>query len=248
MAKHILVGLTALGLLATAFAGVSAQEAPPAPASIGVVDLDLVGAKFERKVQEEERLTEWYRQEQQRLEQLSSFLFVSEEEWKEVVEIHKSARNAWTEAQQKRVQTLKEQSTKWERDFRDLEAKPDRNDDEQNRLSLIAEISRSRRNDLQQLAVEVERELRQRQGDLGVALMEPVQAAVNQVATEKGLALVIEKRWVYFGGEDITEAVIALVNAAGAAAAQPETGGAGSTEKPEGADSETAPANEGGNQ
>lgn len=245
MAKHILGGLAALGLLATVSHGVSAQE-PAAPILIGVVDLDLVGVKFQRKVQEEEKLTQWYREQQQRLERLGAFLFISAEEWEEVLEIHDAPENTWTEAQQKRVQTLNDQSKKRERDFKGLE-KPNRTEDEENLYSLIREILRGRQSDLQRLALQIESELRQRQGQLGAALMEPVQAAVNQIAAEKGLALVIEKRWVYFGGEDITEAVIQLVNAADTTAgAQP--GGAGGEEKPEGAEGDKPPANEGGGQ
>lgn len=242
MGKHILAGLAALGLLATAFSGVCAQESA-VPLVVGVVDLDQVGAKFQRKIQEEERLTQWYREQQLVLEQLSDFLFVSAEEWEEAVEIYRQPPNAWTEAQSQRVETLKEQGKKWEREFRNLEAKPDRNDDDQNRLNVIREILRGRQSDLQNLALQVEGELKNRQAQLGAALMEPVQAAVNKIAADRGLTIVIEKRWVYFGGEDITEAVIELVNAAGAAAA-----GEGNEAKPEGADEDKSPATEGGEQ
>ncbi len=243
MGKHILVGLAALGLLATALFGVCAQEGPAVPLVVGVIDLDQVGAKFQRKIQEEERLTQWYREQQQILEQLSDFLFVAAEEWEEAVEIHKQPANAWTEAQQQRVGTLKEQGKKWEREFRNLEGKPDRNDDEQNRLNVIREILRGRQSDRQQLAMQVEGELKNKQVQLGAALMEPVQAAVNKIAADRGLTIVLEKRWVYFGGEDITEAVIELVNAVGAAAA-----GEGGAAQPEGADEDKPAANEGGGQ
>jgi len=243
MGRYILVGLAALGLLATALPGVSAQESSAVPLVVGVIDLDQVGAKFQRKIQEEERLTQWYREQQLVLEQLSDFLFVSAEEWEEAAEIHTEPASAWTEAQNQRLATLKEQGKKWEREFRNLEAKPDRNDDEQNRLNVIREILRARQSDLQKLAMQVEGELKGKQAQLGAALMEPVQAAVNKIAADRGLTIVLEKRWVYFGGEDITEAVIELVNAAGAAAA-----GEGGAAKPEGADEDKPPANEGGEQ
>lgn len=245
MGKYIWVGLTALGLLATAFSGVGAQEVAAAPVVIGVIDLDVVGEKFERKVQEEERLTQWYREQQQLLDRLGDFLFVSAEEWEEAVTLYQKPENAWTEAEKARVQTLKEQSLKWETDFKNLEAKPDRNADEQNRFNLIRDILRARQSDRQKLALGVEEELQRRRGQLGAALMEPVQAAVNKVAAERGLTVVIEKRWVYFGGEDITDAVVELVNAAGAAAA-PQPGGEGGEAKPEGAEGEKPPADEGG--
>lgn len=246
MGKYIWVGLAALGLLATALPGASTQEAPAAPVVIGVIDLDLVGEKFERKIQEEERLTQWYREQQQVLDRLGDFLFVAAEEWEEAVAIRKKPENGWTDAEKERIQTLEEQSRKWETDYKNLEAKPDRTADEQNRFNLIRDILRARQADRQKLALGVEEELQRRRAQLGAALMEPVQAAVNKIAAERGLTVVIEKRWVYFGGEDITDAVIELVNAAGAATGEPPAGAEGGEDKPEGDEGEKPAADEGG--
>lgn len=246
MGRHIWVGLTALGLLATAFSAVNSQETPAAPLVIGVVNLDVVGDKFQRKIEEEGRLTEWYRQQQQVLDALGDFLFVPGEEWEEAVAIYGKPENQWTEAEKQRVQTLEEQSRRQETDFKNLEAKPDRTAEEQNLFNLIREMWRARQADRQRLAFAVEEELQRRRVQLGEALMEPVQAAVNKIAAERGLSVVIEKRWVYFGGEDITEAVIELVNAAGAAAGAGRPAGEGGQDKPEGDAGEKPPANEGG--
>jgi Skp family chaperone for outer membrane proteins len=246
MGKYIWAGVTALGLLAAASVAASAQEAPAAPVVIGVIDLDLVGEKFERKLQEEDRLTEWYRQQQQLLDRLGDFLFVAVEEWEEAVALSMKPENALTEEEKQRLQTLKEQGRKWETDYKNLEAKPDRNAEEQNRFSIIRDMYRARQADRHELAVQLEGELQQKRAQLGNALMEPVQAAVNKIAAERGLTVVLEKRWVYFGGEDITEAVIQMVNAAGAAAGADRPAGEGGEDKPEGAEGEKPPANEGG--
>ncbi len=59
----------------------------------------------------------------------------------------------------------------------------------------------------------------EKMGSLSKVLDEKVDAVISQIAKSKGLEAVFEKRFCYFGGVDITEEVIAALNAAGMGAA-----------------------------
>lgn len=65
----------------------------------------------------------------------------------------------------------------------------------------------------------------EKMGNLSKALDEKVDAVIKRVATQKGLEAVFEKRFCYFGGLDITDEVISILNGgvAGAPAPAPAT-------------------------
>lgn len=191
-----------------------AQEVTP-PFRVGVVDLELVGQKFGRKIEEEESLTQWYVQEQNYLRELGKYIFCSAAEWEEVARLLRIPKAQRDKAQQDRLNALLEQSTQRETEFQNLrtkQASATLTADEDGRLKILGEIGSTRDADLSKRIDELERELSRRMAQIREELMKPVREAVNAVAAQKGLTLILEKDWVYFGGEDVTEDVIKLVN------------------------------------
>ena len=123
--------------------------------------------------------------------------------------------------------------------YKNLEAKGaggQRTAEEDGRFKLLQEIGSTRDADLNRKIDDLEGELNRRMGQIRDDLMKPVREVVNTLAAEKGLALVLEKDWVYFGGEDISEEVIKRLNAmpppAEGAGAQPVPPAEGGGEKP----------------
>jgi hypothetical protein len=96
MTRYILAVMAVLGCLAVAPPHARAQTAAPAPVKIAVVDLDLVGDKFERKIVEENKLREWGQQQQAMIDQLSALPFLSTDEWQEAVAIYQTPKASWT--------------------------------------------------------------------------------------------------------------------------------------------------------
>jgi len=239
MAKPASLVATALALLAAGLASARAQEAP-AVLRIGVVDLELVGRKFARKVQEEEKLTQWYAQEQQYLRELGNYIFCVAPEWEKVGALLRAPKPR-TKEQQDELTALSAECTKREQEYQDLRAKQAAGPltpAEQEAYKRVEDIAKTRDAELTKMVNDLEGELQRRMGVIREELMKPVRETVNQVATEKGLTLILEKDYVYFGGEDVTEDVIKKLNetappAPGAAAQpQPAEGPAPEGEKP----------------
>jgi Skp family chaperone for outer membrane proteins len=255
MAKPVAFVVAALAVLAAGLLPVCAQEAPP-PMRVGVVDLEAVGRKFERKAKEEEALTQWYAQEQQYLRELGKYIFCAAPEWEEVAGILRTPKPDRKKEQADRLKTLLDQSTQREKEYQDLRAKQAGGTltaDEDSRYKLLGEIGSTRDADLNKRIDDLEKELNRRMGQIREELMKPVREAVNKVAADKGFTLVLEKDWVYFGGEDVTDDVVKVLNemappaAAGAAPpAEGEAGGAGGEKPKEGEGGK--PAEGGGNQ
>jgi Skp family chaperone for outer membrane proteins len=253
MRKPVSPVVAATILLVAGFSSAFAQTAPPA-LRVGVVDLELVGRKFELKTKREEALTQWYVGRQNLLQELDKYVFCLADEWEKAAALLETPKGERTPEQEAQLKALLDEGTKRETRYKDLEAKQAQGaltKDEETSLKEIREIPRGRTADLRALADRIENDLQQRMTAIREELMKPVRDAVNAIATEKSFALVLEKDWVYFGGEDITEDVIKKVNemapppAGGAAAPQPGTPPAGG-DKPKEGDGGKPPAG-GGN-
>ncbi|MBM3471846.1 MAG: OmpH family outer membrane protein [Armatimonadetes bacterium] len=214
MRKPVLPVVAATMLLVAGLSSAFAQTAPPA-VRIGVVDLELVGRKFDRKAKEEEALTQWYVGRQSFLQELDKYIFCVDDEWKQVLALLDTPKGQRTPEQDAQLKALLDEGTKRETRYKDLEAKQAQGaltKDEENSLKELRETPTARTADLRNRAENIENELQQRMAAIREALMKPVRDAVNAIAAERGFALVLEKDWVYFGGEDITEDVIKKVN------------------------------------
>lgn len=253
MRKPVLPVVAAMLLLIAGFPAVRAQDAPPA-LRIGVVDLELVGRKFQLKAKREEALTQWYVGRQNLLQELNKYIFCVAEEWQKAAALLETPKGQRTPEQEAQLKTLLDEGTKRETRYKDLEAKQAQGTitkEEENSLKEIREIPTTRTAELRAMADKVENDLQQQMAAIREELMKPVREAVNSIATERGFVLVLEKDWVYFGGEDITEDVIKKVNemapppAGAATTPQPATPPAGG-EKPKEGEGGT-PATGGGN-
>jgi len=240
MVRYIAAVLFALGCLAAASCGAWAQPVPTAAFRVAIVDIEAVGQRFERKIQEEKNLQAWSEARKRLLDQLSQLPFLTADEWKEAVQIYSTAEASWTQAQKDREKALRDQSLKREKDYKDLEAKVNRTAEERDKFTFLQDIWHAREGELKQEAAKADQELRDKQDALGVALMEPVQKIIEQIAAEKGYALVLTKAVVFLGGEDITDLVVERVNAAAKAAAE------GGAAKPAGGAGDKPPAPAGG--
>ena len=253
MRKPAVLVVAATTLLVAGLSSAFAQDVPPA-LRVGVVDLELVGRKFERKIKAEEALTQWYVGKQSFLQELDKYIFCVGEEWEKAAKLLETPKGQRTPEQGDQLKALLDEGTKRETRYKDLEAKQAQGTitkDEDNELKVLRDIPTTRSAALRTLAEGVESELQQRMGAIREELMKPVREAVNAIAAEKGFVLVLEKDWVYFGGEDVTEDVIKKVNemapppAGAAALPQPGAPPAGG-EKPKEGDG-GKPATGGGN-
>jgi outer membrane protein len=66
--------------------------------------------------------------------------------------------------------------------------------------------------ELDELAQKLQEELRKKQEEIGKKLDQAIQQAINTVATQKSIPAVFDKSAVLYGGQDITDEVLAVLN------------------------------------
>jgi Skp family chaperone for outer membrane proteins len=221
---------------------------------VGVVDLELVGRQFQLRAKREAELRQWYAGRQTILRELQQYVFCVGDEWQKAATLLQTPKGQRTPEQEAQLKALLDEGPKRETRYKDLEVKQAQNTltkEEENDITVLRDIPNTRKADLQRMSDDVENELQQRGAAIHDELMAPVRAAVNSIAAERGFVLVLEKDWVYFGGEDVTEDVIKKVNemapppAGTAATPQPGTPPAGGEKPKEGDGGKPAPG--GGN-
>jgi len=215
------------GLLGVAFAQDAAAPAAATQSKIGWVDLEKVNDQYSRLQSKRDELKMWFNQQEDLLRELASnYLFLSEELFNEALAILQKPRPL-SAPDATRQQELKQFSDEKENRFLELEPKTDRTPREQEEFNGLQELAQARNKQIEALAQNLQRQLVQMQSSAEEELTNNMRAVVEQLATERGFSVVLNKLGVLYGGEDITAAVIERLNGAAPTAPAPAPAPAG---------------------
>lgn len=220
-----ILGLGALVMLALA-AGAHAQDAAAVP-KIAWVDLDQVNSQYGRLKAKRDELKVWYQRQDALLKELgTNYLFLSQELFDEARVILEKPRPLGAD-DAKRQEELRQISDEKENRYLELEGKPDRTPREREEFLQLQEIAQGRSKQLEALAKGLQQQLMEMQSVAEAELTGNMQTVVQQLASERGFTIVLNKLGVLYGGEDITAAVLEKLNGAppAAPAATPAEGG-----------------------
>ncbi len=235
-------------VIATALAAQAQEAAAPQGLRVAVVSLARIEREYTTLKAQEASLGQWLRERRSLHEELANYVFLSSEAFQEVVSIIQKPRPL-SEQDQARLEELRAISDEKDRRYSELRAKADRTPAENEEFASLQEIYEARLNDINQSWKQSMSELDDRRQTAVAGLMATVQEAIKAEAQAGGYNLVLDADAVFFGGDDITDAVIARLNNEAASGEQPsETGGA----QPEGAGAQNgnggAEADNGGQQ
>ncbi len=188
----------------------SAEPPPPALGKTAIVDIAVVSREYQALQQKDAELRDLKARRIAYLESLTAFAFLSETNFNEVLEILGTP--PASEEKSARLAELADLSEQNLRRLRELEVKDPRTAQETEHFNMLRELSRDRREQLQQLEADMAREYDEHVAMAQRELMQNVEAAVGEYAQQNGYTLVLDGSVVIYGGEDITRAIIAKLN------------------------------------
>lgn len=200
--------LLALFLCLGAAAAASAAEAPP---SVGVVDLAQIRAEYEGLRQLNQQFQDFQAEQQQQLEQQHKARLLSDEERQEFLD--RVEMSAPTPEAQQRLDELAQLSGQREARLKELRGKEERTEEEEAEYQRLNALYSKRMEELAAAQAAAEDSVVEKYDELNALYVESINAAVKAVAEEQGLALVLERESVLFGGADVTEAVLEKLSA-----------------------------------
>ena len=209
----------ALALVAGGFLpAVSAQETKPA-IRIALVDIARVNAEFNQLAQKRGEMQQWFQQQKAYLAELEDkYSYLSEQHFNEILDILRMPRPLKAEAATRREE-LRDLNDEKEARFLELRAKVDRSAKEQDEFNQLLEIAEARARQIDTIRQGLQTQLAQRQDDAQAQVITAMEQAVREVAAAGGYHVVLNKVFVLYGGEDITDAVLEKLN--GQAPARP---------------------------
>lgn len=182
---------------------------------VAVVDVLKLQEKYKALQDKEAQLEAERRRYAQILSELSRYTFLSAEMFKEIAAIARLPK-PWPEDKQKRAQELLKISEEKEKEYLALRSNTKRSPQEEDRFKTLQELVQAREADLRQIQQSYVQRLLDLQRQLQSELLKKVRDTIAVVAKEKKYDLVLDSESVFFGGDDITDAVIEALNKAGA--------------------------------
>ena len=207
-----------------ALAMVSAAGAADAPAlPVATVDMGRVTEGYTALQDRGQALATWHDGQDAVLKQLDFFLFLSADSFGEVLDLLKLTPPLSPE-QQQRLEALKQLGADAETMFQTLRSKPDRTAQETESFKSLNDLGTANFNRMSQAKTDLETEYNQKLQEARTEFMVQVTGAVKTLAQAGGYQLVVDSSVVLWGGIDLTDQVLAALNA-GAPAPAPPAGG-----------------------
>jgi Skp family chaperone for outer membrane proteins len=204
----------ALGALALGATILSTRPAITAPAkapgdttiSVGYVDVQKVLQDSPAAVNARKEAESLKTRLQEQLAMQGDLLFLAEPEQEELKKLQ--AKEQTSDKEKARIADLQRKSQAAEEELRTLQQKTGASDAEKVRLSELSNMRSRNMSRLQLAQQNAQEELDKRAGDLMEALQTRILKAVETVATEEQLSMVVDKQARLYGGRDITEMVV----------------------------------------
>jgi len=178
---------------------------------IAVVSLQRVQADYQKLRAQEQNLGQWLQQRRGYHDQLTNFVFLPKKEFEEALEILQQT-PPLAEENQQRLEELRRISDKNDERFCELRAKTDRTAEETAEFNALQDMYDASAETLKGVQESIMQELGARRQTALAGLMDTVEQAINTVAEEGGYDVVLDADMVFYGGEDITDAVLAHLN------------------------------------
>lgn len=203
-----------LTTLIGAVAGVTLLAPAPAAAPAGqwgVVDTERVAADYEGMVELNVQFQQFQREQETELERQHKTRMLSDDERREYLDLIEMG--APTPERDARVLELGGLSDDREKKLLDLRENESRTPEEEADYTRLNQLYQTRVKELADLQLRAQQAVRAKLEEFNKIVTDNVQRAVEAVAEEKQLSIVIRKDAVLHGGVDITDDVLAKLNA-----------------------------------
>lgn len=207
--RAFVVSVLAIGLFAPE--AVSQADGALEGNKVAIVSLARLQLNYGELRAREENLGHWLEERRARYNELANYVFLSQKDFEEAVELIEKPRPR-SEENQQRLRELRDVSDERDQRFSDLRAKPERSAQEAAEFNTLQETYDARAETLQSMQQQIIRELSQRRDTEVEGLMGRVQDAIVDTAEALGYSIVLDADAVFFGGYDITDEVLQRLN------------------------------------
>jgi len=208
--RKVALGLAGMALM-LALPGALAQGAAAQAPVWGYVDMEKLAGGYKAMQDLNQQFQEFRAQRDSELEQRHKARLLSDEEQREFLD--SSAMGAPTEQRAQRLKELEELSNQRERKLFDLRESKSRTPEEEQEFKYLGGIYEKRMTELAGLQQDRDKAVTAKYEELSKLVTDSVDVAVKAVGEEQKLAIVLRKEIVLWGGTDITDAVLAKLNA-----------------------------------
>ena len=208
--------------LASATVCLAQDQTPTTGVSIAKVSLARIERDYVALRAQEDTLGRWLESQRGFHDELASYVFLSSTDFAGATALLDKARPLSAE-DTARLQALRQVSDQKDERFALLRAKLDRTPAENDEFNSLQDIYQARVDELTKLREGIMTELGDRRQTALAGLMTRVQESIDAEAASGGYALVLDADAVFYGGTDITDGVLARLNAGG----EPAPGGEG---------------------
>lgn len=201
---------TLIGALAGMMLLAPAHAAAPA-GQWGVVDTERVAADYQQMAELNGQFQQFQREQETELERQHKARMLDDDERREYLDLIEMG--APTPERDARILALGQLSDERENTLLDLRENEARTPEEEADYTRLNQLYQIRVKELSDLQLRAQQAVRQKLEEFNKIVTDNVQQAVKAVAEEKQLAIVIRKEAVLHGGLDITDDVLAKLNA-----------------------------------
>lgn len=202
-----LAGMMFAGLFMTT---ALAQE-DTASGQIAVVSLQQIQADYVQLQSQEENLGAWLQDRRDYHDRLTDFVFLSKTDFEEALELMRKP-DPRSDDDQARLDELRGISESGEERYAELRAKPDRTAEEAAEFNTLQDMYDASAQTLQGVQQSIMEELSDRRETALAGLMDTVEQAIDETAQAAGYDVVLDADMVFYGGDDITDDVLTVLN------------------------------------
>jgi Skp family chaperone for outer membrane proteins len=204
--KSLVPALAATGLGIFFLTVRPADTAARAAVPLGYVDIQLVFQQSPAGQEVKKQLEQLHAQLQNHLALKKDTLGLTEAERAELNTL--LAKASPSDQEKARIALLRGKTAKLDEELRNLRQKPTPTDTEKARLQELTQLFSTAENKLRTDMETLQGQLDQKGDELMSGLQDKILKAVEEVAKDQGLAMVVDKQARLFGGDDITSQVV----------------------------------------
>lgn len=181
---------------------------------VGKIDMERVFKEYKLYAQLHDEFNNFANKLLSQAEQRAKrFTLLLDEEWNHLVDLLNKGPNA-TAAERAAIAGLEKLNNDRDVELARLEGKPALTEDERKKYGELVAMRTQARQGIEDLKNKVQQQINERDEELTAQVFAKIEAGVEKVATEKKLTLVLLSKVVLFGGVDITDDVVKLLNSA----------------------------------
>jgi len=199
-----------MGAVVTLSPRAAMAQAAAAQPTIGMVDVQKAFSEYSSTKASNDEITNLVKTFKAELDTRSSHLLLTDAELTELVKLN--AKPQKVDADNKRIDELEKASKQRDEEVNTLSQKTDPTEQERARLRELRDLSNKNDASNRTLADDYNQQVEKRKGELSDKITADIKAAIAKVAQAKGLATVVDKIAVLYGGLDLTDEVIKALN------------------------------------